>query len=775
MTRILFAGNDAGGNRDLWLTDGTAGGTVELEVAGASPTGLANGINFDVVLLNGKVLFAAPDASNHFNLWVSSGTAGGTAELNVAGAFASGLFYNLGRPQALDPGFMIVAGKALFTGVDAGGLYGLWSTDGTAAGTVELTVAGAATTGLGFDPASLVVLGTKLLFAGNDTSGSRGLWVTDGTAAGTVELAVAGASPTGLANGINFDVVLFNGKVLFAAPDASNHFNLWVTDGTAGGTSELTAAGAFASGLFYNLGHPQALDPGFMAVAGKVLFTGVDAAGLYGLWTTDGTAAGTVELTVAGAATTGLGFDPASIVVLGTKLLFAGNDTSGKRGLWVTDGTAAGTVELAVAGASSTGLANGINFDVTVLNGKVLFAAPDASNHFNLWVSDGTAGGTVELSVAGAFSSGLFYNLGVSQALDPGFMTVAGKVLFTGVDASGLYGLWSTDGTASGTVELSVAGAATTGLGFTPATVVTIPGFSIPRTDFNSDGMSDMLWQSIGGPVAEWQINGTSVTLGAVIGNNPGPSWHVVGSGDFDGDGKSDVLFQNADGQPAVWLMNGTTETFGALIGNNPGAAWHVIGTGDFNGDGKADVLWQNADGQAAIWLMNGTTETFGALVGPNPGPTWHVIGTGDFDGDGKSDLLWQNADGQAGVWLMNGTSVVAEDAVGNNPGPTWHVIGSGDFNGDGKSDILWQNADGRPQIWLMNGGSVIQQALVGNNPGPGWHVLGSGDYNGDGKSDVLFQNTDGQAALWLMNGTTETLGALMGNNPGPGWHLFSG
>ena len=89
-------------------------------------------------------------------------------------------------------------------------------------------------------------------------------------------------------------------------------------------------------------------------------------------------------------------------------------------------------------------------------------------------------------------------------------------------------------------------------------------------------------------------MNGTSLISGANVGFNPGPAWHVIGSGDFNGDGKADILWQNADGTPAVWLMNGTTILSGANVGFNPGAAWHEIAAGDFNGDGKADILWQN-------------------------------------------------------------------------------------------------------------------------------------------------------------------------------------
>ena len=75
----------------------------------------------------------------------------------------------------------------LFQGVDSSGHAGLWETDGTVAGTFELTgIAGAPSTGL--DPAELAPLNAnEAMFNGLDKSGLSGLWETDGTAAGTHE------------------------------------------------------------------------------------------------------------------------------------------------------------------------------------------------------------------------------------------------------------------------------------------------------------------------------------------------------------------------------------------------------------------------------------------------------------------------------------------------------------------------------------------------------------------------------------------------------------
>jgi hypothetical protein len=100
----------------------------------------------------------------------------------------------------------------------------------------------------------------------------------------------------------------------------------------------------------------------------------------------------------------------------------------------------------------------------------------------------------------------------------------------------------------------------------------------------------------------------------------------------------------------------------------NPGPSWHVAGTGDFNGDGNADILWQNDDGTPAIWLMNSTSIIGGGGLA-NPGPSWHVAGAGDFNGDGNADILWQNDDGTPAIWLMNSTSIIGGGGLAN-PGP---------------------------------------------------------------------------------------------------------
>src|SRR5262249_25940915 len=154
----------------------------------------------------------------------------------------------------------------------------------TVAGTSEITSI--------ISPTDLTTFGSEVLFAGSD----EGLWVTDGTASGTTEIMSGLGGPQ--------DLTAFGNKVLFAAGTAFSR-NLWVTDGTAAGTSEIIVAGAGPDGLFVDSIAPflsnGPFSPGFVVLGSEVLFEGQGAEGGLSLWVTDGTSAGTSELSVVGA------------------------------------------------------------------------------------------------------------------------------------------------------------------------------------------------------------------------------------------------------------------------------------------------------------------------------------------------------------------------------------------------------------------------------------------------------------------------------------------
>lgn len=410
----LFAGLDTLGHQGLWVTGGTSATTKELKVPGANSNGLFDGSAApDFTALGSLVLFEGNDASTgYYNLWASNGTSNGTKELKVKGASSTGLFYN-GFPAS----FHVLGKRAFFVGNDTAGNTNLWVTDGTAAGTTEIEVAKAYSGGIfsngAYNDPNFTTVGTKVLFQAADTNGYSGLWVTNGTVAGTSALTVPGTNTSCGPFCLEVpDITAIGGKAVFMAVDTSNHQNLWVTDGTQAGTKKLTVAKAYGGGLFGSLSSSAAnFPPSFFNFRGKALFVGEDSLGVMGLWVTDGTSAGTKEIKAAGAYAGGL-FQDNSVIgpnftALGDQVLFVGKDAQGHHDLWVTDGTAAGTRKLAVAGAYSGGLEafySGSNAPLfTVLGDKIVFVGLNAQESTGLWVTDGKAADTKQLSQISAF------------------------------------------------------------------------------------------------------------------------------------------------------------------------------------------------------------------------------------------------------------------------------------------------------------------------------------------------------------------------------------
>jgi endoglucanase len=190
-------------------------------------------------------------------------------------------------------------------------------------------------------------------------------------------------------------------------------------------------------------------------------------------------------------------------------------------------------------------------------------------------------------------------------------------------------------------------------------------------------------------------------------------------------DNNRDLLCQNDNGAVSIWEMNGTSAIANPTLGVNPGPAWHVIGTGDFNDDGFSDIVWQKDSGTVSVWEMNGTHVASNPTLGVNPGPSWHVKDAGDFNDDGFADILWQNDNGAVSIWEMNGTNVLSNPTLGVNPGSAWHAVNAADYTGDAHADIAWQNDNGAISIWEMDGASILSNPTLDVNPGTSWHVIG--------------------------------------------------
>lgn len=260
--QLFFIASTPDEGSELWRTDGTMGGTRLVKDINDGP---GNSILAPLKGLDGKLLFSV--GSRPSDLWISDGTEAGTIELT------EGI---ISRPDSVE----IFEGLAYFARGDGAGGFDLWRTNGTVDGT-ELVA------DLGMNNFSLLdmaVVGDELFFQANQRSdGGFELWKTNGEPGGTelVESINAGGSDT-LTSGTQFEVA--EDKLVFRVNDGIHGDELWVSDGTADGTELLKDI---------NPGPDGSRIAELTAVGDKVVFRAFTPTEGQELWITDGTTDGT--------------------------------------------------------------------------------------------------------------------------------------------------------------------------------------------------------------------------------------------------------------------------------------------------------------------------------------------------------------------------------------------------------------------------------------------------------------------------------------------------
>ncbi len=205
---VFGASDDATGTTDLWVTDGTAAGTIKLR-EGFTPTYLAS-LGDRAVYIDRDPANAAANA-----LFVTDGTVAGTRVLQGG----------LGTGAASE---VEVVGDLVFYSIDDSAPSGdLWVTDGI--DRMEKIADFSGTAGA-VRPTQLTAFGDRVFFFANPDGLGFRLYASDGTAAGT-EVVVATGGPAG-------PMAVVGGNLLFFQIVAGRT-ELWQTDGTAGGTQRL--------------------------------------------------------------------------------------------------------------------------------------------------------------------------------------------------------------------------------------------------------------------------------------------------------------------------------------------------------------------------------------------------------------------------------------------------------------------------------------------------------------------------------------------------------
>ncbi len=464
---ILFAGVDAKRGVEPWFSDGTAKGTRLLKNLARSEFGSAP---HGFVTTGKLAFFIANESSGGREVWVTSG--------NVTRKVA-----DVRRGKAgSDPVDLTVSGKNAYWVADDG-VNGnqLWCSDGSLQGTRRLTDWPGRR--WGYDDSNVYsgqTLGRDgvFYFSAPGEELASALWSTDGTVEGTWQVTPpsrkgVGSSPSGLTNG--------GDRIFHHAWDGFGGYDLWMTDGSPEGSTVAhrvaedsrtwwrgTVLGELGGktiiieqnnyiyrGLWRYEGGgqspvPVAAGDAAPGAPGELLyFSRYDVATGLEPWVSDGTLEGTRLLKDVRPWTL---YDPPGDVpsslplwlgTAGGKTFFSAEVIFKGRELMVTDGTPLGTVMAKDLQPSHGTTTFGDSYS---WNGHLYFLATNDQHGAGLWRSDGTSEGTIQLKRFGNRNAiEAFHGLGakVSEA--------GGKLCFVGSSPDEGAELWVTDGTPEGT------------------------------------------------------------------------------------------------------------------------------------------------------------------------------------------------------------------------------------------------------------------------------------------------------------------------------------
>ena len=761
--KLLFFADDGTHGQELWRSDGTAAGTTmvaDINPGAAASVSMYGSFFAGPAVFSGRVFFTADDGTHGRELWQTDGTARGTT---LVKDINPGLDSDSSTPFDLTP----FNGGLYFSAFEPTDGRQLWKTDGTPDGTSLVKVVNPNGNA---SPNALTVVGGTLLFAAVDGTGTSSqthqLFRSDGTAAGTSEVTVIPPSP-----GFTFDfsnvedIVDVNGTAYFVAQN-----DIWKSDGTAAGTVRVSTA---ASNILDDL----------TPLHGQVAFENLGADGRE-LWSTDGTAVGAhLVKPVSQAISIVIGGVNQPLSVLANKLYFSSDDGVIGPELWRTDGTAAGTTLVKDINPNNDGTPSGGSNpnQITAVNGRLFFSATDGLDGQELWTSLGKASSTVMVKDI---------NLATAASHPTQFVGVGGSTFFTANDGSHGQELFKTDGTTAGTTLVKDI----------------IPGLdgSYPSQIIDLHGKALFTGQEVVHGVEPWISDGTTAGTTILKDIYPGTSTYFSStfpnssfpSGFTVFNGKA--IFAAVDGENGdqLWETDGTSSGTTLLKDIFPGTHYYPYGVNPGQVPNNAypndfvpfegTLFFQATDANGAeLWETDGTAAGTVLVKDIRPGTTTDYYGNTVGYGSNPSNLTVVNGhlffsanDGVNGgeLWETDGTSAGTVLVKDINPG----AAGSNPANLTAVGKELFFTADdgthGR-ELWESDGTTAGTVLIKDINPGPGglssfFASLSFAAVNGQ----LLFSADDGTHGLelWRSDGTTAGTSMVADINPGPGNSLLA-
>ncbi len=588
---------------------------------------------------------------------------------------------------------------------------------------------------------------SRFLFSAQTAAGTD-LFSSDGTAAGTVDLGLSrfdfAADPSG------YDFTEFDGETLFLGLDQTQHavgedyLEVYRTDGTAAGTTDSLVDGkggpATPEGLWVlddkvlTSGNTEERVPGIWASGDGGSFTEIESGvatsnivvsngvGYFqaydgnqanvGLWRTDGTAAGTYSITPSG-----VSLNPADIspVADGRTVFIDQSNADGSGPLWVTDGTAAGTHALVDAALGSD-----VRFGGAVTDGRAIFTATDAANNISVWSTDGTAAGTAEILVNGPADAPV--------RVPGGYLAANGKVFFD----SG-YGLFATDGTKAGTVSLTSNGEGTEGAVASGSKVFFLePEPSVGSTDpealFVTDGTVAGTTQISVAGLGALQGGITAVDGGIVFEGTDTAGKQALFTSDGTSAGSRELVLPAGIPISAATAIGAEPDVAGGTVTLGGGAQFYRAAAGTtVQAGGGADTIFASAgqvtvDGSSGSLLFIGGTGASSVAGGSGAAIIFGGSGGGSFAGGSGGHNIFVSQSAAGAHTTLTGGGAGDEMFIAAGPTTVNGGAGGGDIIVGGAGALTVDAQEGDAAF----GGSGAM-AIAGSSSGADSIVGGAG------------------------------------------------
>ena len=296
---LYFTVDDGQHGRELWATDGTAGGTQRVtSFAPRNALDYTPSSGAHLIVAGNRLFFQADDGAAGRELWMLTGnpldgkpqTVSRVADINPGPGDA---FRGAWAQQPVRIGNLIY-----FIADDGQHGKELWRSDGTAAGTrlvndIRWGAAGAFDAqGAGFlTPAAGA---STLYFAADDGRHGVEVWSHDTSTGGTRLVKDITPGPTGSFGPEAGIIGHGNGTLFLVASDGVHGRELWKSDGTEGGTLLVKDVNPHGDGASVGEVGPRLAAA---MLGGTVYFTGCDDIHGCELWRSDGTPQGTARVT----------------------------------------------------------------------------------------------------------------------------------------------------------------------------------------------------------------------------------------------------------------------------------------------------------------------------------------------------------------------------------------------------------------------------------------------------------------------------------------------